>query len=251
MPETEAGNTQMDPRIIGGSPATITEAPWVAYITILFADSSRNCTGVIIDQLHVLTAATCVTLGIYVASAVKVAVGNENYHLGTTYNAVSWERHPSFLNSRGCPGATVRVWESPSADPAEDCGENSTGLQFVSEANTLRLMFITADKAVGAQGFQAIWTEIKDDPHCDGFHCSKNGYCISDNLRCNGYENCGVGDKTDELNSESCASLLRPRMTSVKAMLKYHAAIDRVSPACLLPRLRSRAAFFRINGVME
>ncbi|CAG0891432.1 unnamed protein product [Darwinula stevensoni] len=102
--------------------------------------------------------------------------------------------------SRGCPGATVRVWESPSADPAEDCGENSTGLQFVSEANTLRLMFITADKAVGAQGFQAIWTEIKDDPHCDGFHCSKNGYCISDNLRCNGYENCGVGDKTDELN---------------------------------------------------
>ncbi|CAG0894314.1 unnamed protein product [Darwinula stevensoni] len=60
-PEPE--NREADPLIIGGAPATIAEAPWMAYVSITKPSGSFYCTGSIIDQLHVLTAAHCVMDG--------------------------------------------------------------------------------------------------------------------------------------------------------------------------------------------
>ena len=57
-----------------------------------------------------------------------------------------------------------------------------------------------ADKAVGAKGFKAIWTEIKDTSNCQEFKCTESKICIPRNLRCNGINNCGSMDTSDERN---------------------------------------------------
>lgn len=62
--------------------------------------------------------------------------------------------------------------------------------------------FITADKAVGSQGFRIIWTEIQEGPSCDEFQCSKTGYCIPNKLRCDLVRNCGADDDSDEADCE-------------------------------------------------
>ena len=42
------------------------------------------------------------------------------------------------------------------------CGDSlDTYKQILSETNVLQLSFYLADKAVGAKGFKATWTEIK------------------------------------------------------------------------------------------
>jgi len=86
---------------------------------------------------------------------------------------------------------------------------------FLSSNFVIQLhRFITADKAVGAGGFKATWTEIRDpDPlpvpsssssppaqPCDLFKCTSNNYCISPKLKCNGVHNCGKFDDSDEAN---------------------------------------------------
>lgn len=61
--------------------------------------------------------------------------------------------------------------------------------------------FISADKAVGQQGFKAIWTEVAMESDCSGqFLCVTNKYCITEGLRCNGINNCGPDDSSDEEN---------------------------------------------------
>ena len=60
--------------------------------------------------------------------------------------------------------------------------------------------FFVADKAVGAKGFKAIWTEIKDTSNCQEFRCTNSKICIPRNLRCNGINNCGSMDISDEEN---------------------------------------------------
>ena len=56
--------------------------------------------------------------------------------------------------------------------------------------------FYIANKSVGAKGFKATWTEVKDskDKVCppDMFLCAKSKYCISNQLTCNGLHNCGL-----------------------------------------------------------
>lgn len=61
------------------------------------------------------------------------------------------------------------------------------------------------------QGFKVIWTEVQDfgeraqeaieSRQCEStyhFLCDINKYCIVDKLRCDGVNNCGEGDKSDE-----------------------------------------------------
>ena len=61
--------------------------------------------------------------------------------------------------------------------------------------------FLIADKAVGAKGFKAIWTEIKEgSPNCQEFSCYSSSFCISEKLKCNGVNNCGQNDKSDEID---------------------------------------------------
>ncbi|GFV84217.1 cubilin [Trichonephila clavipes] len=92
---------------------------------------------------------------------------------------------------RGCPGAVVRVWKNLSQAPIEMCGmepSNDT-LEIISANSVLKLTlwhgfhlsfreekktnrrdlkksrnseftFATAEKAIGAEGFKAVWTEV-------------------------------------------------------------------------------------------
>ena len=66
---------------------------------------------------------------------------------------------------RGCPAAALRVWPwrtGQEKTPIELCGDTlDTYKQILSETNILQLSFYLADKAVGAKGFKATWTEIK------------------------------------------------------------------------------------------
>lgn len=58
--------------------------------------------------------------------------------------------------------------------------------------------FFVADKAVGAKGFKAVWTEIRDGPGCTEFLCQSSSFCIDRSLKCNGINNCGQDDRSDE-----------------------------------------------------
>ena len=51
---------------------------------------------------------------------------------------------------------------------------------------------------MGAKGFKAVWTEIKEGPGCKEFLCRASSFCIAKQLKCNGVNNCGQDDKSDE-----------------------------------------------------
>lgn len=66
------------------------------------------------------------------------------------------------------------------------------------------------------QGFKVIWTEVQDfgervlenmdSRQCEStyhYMCEVNKYCIVDKLRCDGVQNCGFNDNSDELHCES------------------------------------------------
>ncbi|KAL0275107.1 UNVERIFIED_CONTAM: hypothetical protein PYX00_003068 [Menopon gallinae] len=105
-------------------------------------------------------------------------------------------------SARGCPAAVVRVWKSNDGLPLELCGEKAAEdrWEYMSESNTMRISFISADKSAGAQGFHAVWTEVTKDTECSEFLCSESSLCIADKLRCNRVANCGAKDSSDELN---------------------------------------------------
>ena len=68
--------------------------------------------------------------------------------------------------------------------------------------------FFVADKAVGAKGFKAIWTEFKDTTNCQEFKCAKSNKCIPRKLQCNGINNCAgltaSGSPIDDSDERNC-----------------------------------------------
>ncbi|XP_024938391.1 bone morphogenetic protein 1 isoform X2 [Cephus cinctus] len=120
-------------------------------------------------------------------------------------------------SARGCPAAVLRMWYSISTPPLELCGVKSpeSKWSYLSDDNNMRLSFISADKAVGQQGFRAVWTEVSTNADCLGqFHCQRSRYCIAESLRCNGIDNCGPNDSSDE---ENCAIVVPPDSYAVPA----------------------------------
>ncbi|EEB14888.1 hypothetical protein Phum_PHUM333350, partial [Pediculus humanus corporis] len=105
-------------------------------------------------------------------------------------------------SGKGCPAAVVRLWTSNDGMPLELCGEKTAEekWEYISDSNTMRISFISADKSAGAQGFRAIWTEFSKDEECSEFLCSESKLCIAQKLRCNRVANCGAKDTSDELN---------------------------------------------------
>ncbi|XP_015783415.1 cubilin isoform X2 [Tetranychus urticae] len=107
------------------------------------------------------------------------------------------------MRERGCPTAVLRVWSDLSKPPIELCGvglENDTQ-EMLSTTNMLKISFMITDTAVGARGFEALWSEVKEDgANCDALQCPKSGYCISNEMKCNGAPNCGFYDHIDEAN---------------------------------------------------
>lgn len=58
----------------------------------------------------------------------------------------------------------VRVWPDLDKVPIELCGEglSDDASLIISKSSLVRVAFLTADRAVGAKGFEGIWTEIQD-----------------------------------------------------------------------------------------
>ncbi|GIY62302.1 cubilin [Caerostris extrusa] len=105
---------------------------------------------------------------------------------------------------RGCPGAVVRVWKNLSQAPIELCGLEASNdtLEISSTNSVLKLTFATAEKAIGAEGFKAVWTEITETSDCQLFKCRESGFCIANELKCNKEPNCGWTDRSDEEDCE-------------------------------------------------
>ncbi|XP_015514875.1 tolloid-like protein 1 isoform X1 [Neodiprion lecontei] len=137
-----------------------------------------------------------------------------NYRVLLNFELFSVEGEQS---ARGCPAAVLRMWHMVSAPPLELCGVKSADAKwsYVSEDNNMRLSFISADKAVGQQGFRAVWTEVATDGDCSGqFLCIVSKYCITKGLHCNGINNCGPDDSSDE---ENCTVVIPPDSYAVPA----------------------------------
>lgn len=58
-------------------------------------------------------------------------------------------------SGRGCAAAALRLWLMPDSDvpPIELCGEKALNehWQYITQGQTARLSFTSADKAIGAQ----------------------------------------------------------------------------------------------------
>uniref|UniRef100_A0A9J2PDU0 CUB domain-containing protein n=1 Tax=Ascaris lumbricoides TaxID=6252 RepID=A0A9J2PDU0_ASCLU len=117
-------------------------------------------------------------------------------------------------DSVNCQNAVIRVDadQGVGAGPnvQEICGTVESVIQpIVSNNNTVRISFFTSpDKVNGLKGFNFTWTEvklIKDDRECSDaslYLCTYTKLCIDARLRCNGDENCGLHDDTDEAHCE-------------------------------------------------
>ncbi|VDM38966.1 unnamed protein product [Toxocara canis] len=117
-------------------------------------------------------------------------------------------------DSVNCQNAVIRVDadRGVGAGPnvQEICGTVESVIQpIVSNNNTVRISFFTSpDKVNGLKGFNFTWTEvklIKDDRECSDpslYLCTYTKLCIDARLRCNGDENCGLHDDTDEAHCE-------------------------------------------------
>ncbi|RWS05515.1 CUB domain-containing protein-like protein, partial [Leptotrombidium deliense] len=106
--------------------------------------------------------------------------------------------------ARGCPTSVVRIWKDFNQPPVEICGgiESLTNetRELISTTDMLKISFISSEKAIGSPGFKASYTELKADRNCVTFRCAISGHCIANELRCNGIPNCGLHDKSDEIN---------------------------------------------------
>ncbi|XP_024877003.1 uncharacterized protein LOC112457919 [Temnothorax curvispinosus] len=96
------------------------------------------------------------------------------------------------------------MWDSLTSAPRELCGVKNPEdkWSYLSDDNNMRLSFISADKAVGQDGFRAVWTEVNTNTDCENnqFQCKSIKYCINESLRCNNIDNCGADDSSDEEN---------------------------------------------------
>uniref|UniRef100_A0A915Q495 CUB domain-containing protein n=1 Tax=Setaria digitata TaxID=48799 RepID=A0A915Q495_9BILA len=114
--------------------------------------------------------------------------------------------------SVNCQNAVIRVDAECGTRAAptvqEICGTDESVVQpIVSKNNTVRIRFFTSpDKVNGLKGFNFTWTEVRktsEDNECvqPSMHlCTYTKLCIDARLKCNGDENCGLHDDTDEAN---------------------------------------------------
>ncbi|CAG0897978.1 unnamed protein product [Darwinula stevensoni] len=87
---------QDDPLILGGSQATINEAPFMAFLDVEVGSSSStfvsNCSGMIVSDQFVVTSAWRLAN----ASKVTVWVGSATIRTGTPIVADYWKTHPDY-----------------------------------------------------------------------------------------------------------------------------------------------------------
>ncbi|CAG0900263.1 unnamed protein product, partial [Darwinula stevensoni] len=103
---------RQEARVVGGSEIPIAEAPFMVYVESEIINNKFNCSGVIISNQYILTAARCVriiytygynTTVILNATLVTVWVGSATNKGGTSIVADSWKTNTKF--------ETVTNWE--------------------------------------------------------------------------------------------------------------------------------------------
>ncbi|XP_053215046.1 tolloid-like protein 2 isoform X2 [Panonychus citri] len=144
------------------------------------------------------------------------------------------------MKERGCPTAVLRVWSDLNRSPMELCGvglENDTQ-DVISTTNIIKISFLITDTAVGARGFEAVWSEIKDDgTSCDALQCPKSGYCVSNDMKCNGAPNCGFYDQIDE---DNCIRVTEVNKLMMVAMITVGTILFLIIICSLCHRKRKR-----------
>ena len=101
-------------RVVGGTSAQITSAPWTVYLRQATKSGAELCTGAIVDPLHVLTAAHCVfdsSGALAVPSAFTVKAGISNYVTPAPGDAEQ---------DRGVSSFRVQPGYQPSSSPTPD-----------------------------------------------------------------------------------------------------------------------------------
>ena len=77
--------------------------------------------------------------------------------------------------------------------------------------------FFIAEKSVGAKGFKATWTEVKDKgAPCppEMFKCEHSRFCISPDLVCNGQHNCGQDEHGNKDQSDEKQAFCKPLLNT-------------------------------------
>ncbi|CAG9537827.1 unnamed protein product, partial [Cercopithifilaria johnstoni] len=138
--------------------------------------------------------------------------------------------------SVNCQNAVIRVYAEYDADAGlsaqEICGTDETLIPpIISKNNTVRIRFFTSpDKVNGLKGFNFTWTEVKkitedvddDDDECSHptMHlCTYTKLCIDARLKCNGDENCGLHDDTDEAHCNKLENATEARTILLTAII--------------------------------
>uniref|UniRef100_A0A183BT09 CUB domain-containing protein n=1 Tax=Globodera pallida TaxID=36090 RepID=A0A183BT09_GLOPA len=121
-----------------------------------------------------------------------------------------------------CMSAVLRVhldMNNRSGSDLQLCGESVNLIPaIVSSSNSIRLSFLTSpEKVNGLNGFNFSWTEVRrviSDGECSDserhYLCSYSRLCIDAKLRCNGEENCGENDDSDEAHCSRIEALASP-----------------------------------------
>ncbi|KAL3077910.1 hypothetical protein niasHS_013439 [Heterodera schachtii] len=122
-----------------------------------------------------------------------------------------------------CMSAVLRVHlgtdNRSSGSDLQLCGESVAMIPaIVSSSNSIRLSFLTSpEKVNGLNGFNFSWTEVRrviSDSECADserqYLCSYSRLCIDAKLRCNGEDNCGENDDSDEAHCSRIEALASP-----------------------------------------
>ncbi|CAG0902792.1 unnamed protein product, partial [Darwinula stevensoni] len=114
------GLRQGDPLIINGAPASISEAPFMAHLSVDFSSgTSSSCSASIIGDQWILTAAHCITRagnkGTTLASKVTVRVGNADRTAGSGISSTSFKYHSNFDRSNLRKGYDIALIRLPTS----------------------------------------------------------------------------------------------------------------------------------------
>ncbi|XP_035440891.2 cubilin isoform X3 [Spodoptera frugiperda] len=127
------------------------------------------------------------------------------------------------LTERGCPAAVLRLWYESPGPPLELCGEKAPGdrWQYLSSSNSIRLSFIIADKAVGATGWRAVWTEVTvpESGECEEGALDCGGACLPAGARCSGLKHCALTADTKPTHCGAAPGRLAARAALVALSL--------------------------------
>ncbi|CAI4230249.1 unnamed protein product [Auanema sp. JU1783] len=133
-------------------------------------------------------------------------IAREGYKLLLTISEMEVEGAMT-ATTANCQKAAIRV---AGASRTEYCGTDQASFApVVTQNNTVRISFLTSpDKVNGLKGFNMTWTEVRqvnEMSECSSsseYLCTYSRLCISADLRCNGDDNCGAHDDTDESHCE-------------------------------------------------